>query len=216
MTPNSTNGSKKPIILNVVTPCSRPENLIAVYNSMWAGHIPGFELRWIVIADADEVVPNKYFRVRYGSIETVLGHLAQPSTGHAQMNLALDHYVKPGWVYRLDDDNLMHPDFIDVFLSYAKRGYYGMAFGQIRAKDGYVAPDLKHIDSGQFVLHTTLIGETRWGLHYTADGEFFREVYAKNLGDSRWIVTEKACTYHNRLRGWGDWDERHSSVYTRL
>jgi len=184
--------------INIMTPLTRPINIDRMYSSMW--HLwPDFHLRWIVVAD-DDKDPDVESRLAVTNplIEIVAGHHKQPSTGHAQRNYALDHLTIPGYVYWLDDDNVIHPLFFGKLRRFERQGWKGMLFGQHRAKDGYVSPDLRHIDTGQIVVHTSLIGDTRWGLYYTADGDFIREVYAKD--PDAFIFVDEVATYHNRLR----------------
>lgn len=186
------------ITLNIMTPLSRPINIGKMYTSMW--HIwPDVRLRWIVVAD-DDKDPDVKGRIKTENplIEIVVGHHKEPSTGHAQRNYALDHLTVPGYVYWLDDDNVLHPYFLSRFRELAFDLWLGMLFGQYRFKDGYVSPDLRHIDTGQIVVHTSLIGSTRWGLHYTADGDFIREVYANH--PDNFIIVDEELAYHNRLR----------------
>lgn len=187
------------VTINVMTPLSRPFNIPAMYASMW--HIDrDMRVRWIVVADSHDH-PDVLGRLPAGGdhpyIEIITANHHNPSTGHAQRNFALDKLTVPGYVYWLDDDNILHPGFLGRFRALAMAGWKGMLFGQDRT-EGYVAPDLRHIDTGQIVVHTELIGETRWGLHYTADGDFIREVYEKD--PDAFIIVNDELTYHNRLR----------------
>lgn len=185
------------ITLNVMTPLSRPINIPRIYSSLWHS-FSDLRLRWIVVADADEPV-DVLGRIDCANplIEVVSDNFKQRSTGHAQRNYALDKLTVSGWCCWIDDDNVMHPAFLWEFTKYADAGWKGLIVGQRRG-EGYVSPNLKHIDTGQITVHTDLIGDTRWGLHYTADGDFIREVFEKE--PSEFIIVDEELSYHNRVR----------------
>jgi len=202
MTHSYTNGLETATTLNIVTPCSRPYNLPLLLDSMRVQQIStrSIYVRWIIVADMPKPVSEACVlgdKPRPAFVEIIRDNFEYPSTGHAQMNLALDRHVRPGFVYRLDDDNLMHSSFWEEFARLSVF-FGGIIFAQDRAKDGYVEANIRHVDSGQFVVHTDIIGESRWGLHYTADGDFLREVYHKSPGS--WYLSPVIATYHNRLK----------------
>jgi len=89
--------------------------------------------------------------------------------------------IHDGWVYFLDDDNIIHENFEKAFTSavdkYPQSQWF--CFIQVR-KNGEVylqptdSPCVGNIDSGQVVLTRALIGNSRFPLHsYAADGELF-------------------------------------------
>ena len=168
-------------ILNVITACSRPENLPLLEESLGPGKIL-FELHWLVIHDT-------------GQIES--------RVGNAQKNEALGT-IDAGWVYFLDDDNLMHPRFfpaIDQAIHDAP-GWRGFIFSQDcelfirRASPETVRVD--HIDIAQFVLQRDLIGERRFALPaYNSDGMLIEAIYGEHPGEIAFI--DQVLCFYNRL-----------------
>lgn len=102
-------------LLHIITPCSRPQNLIRIAES-----IPQqIAVKWHIIQDIQRaprvqnleelkaVVPN-----------TVLYEYDQPVFSLGEMKNLVLKQLSPreeDWVYILDDDNLMHPNFLKTF-----------------------------------------------------------------------------------------------------
>ena len=87
--------------INIVTPCSRPENLGAIAGSI---NIPISSYRWIVVFDADEI-PS----IDLPSNAEVYAHRNTESrSGNAQRNFA-NKMIRGGYVLHLDDDTILHP-----------------------------------------------------------------------------------------------------------
>jgi hypothetical protein len=188
--------------LTIITACSRPENLQKIKKSI---NIP---CNWIIVYDSDKEIKN--FDEPW-IIETFTkGGIA----GKKQLNHGLDYCDKDDWVYFLDDDNLLHPDFENVFkimgwyydrinhiLHTSK--YLGCIFAQ-ELVDGMSRVPQKniikvcHVDQAQYLLHMSLIGEKRFIQQYEADGIFIEQIY-KEHEDKIDIINEVLC-YYNKLR----------------
>ena len=91
------------MILNIITPCSRPENLHLISKSI---NIPKENYRWIVVFDFDEL-PDK--ELIPNNCEVYLHRDSDSTAGHAQRNYAID-LIEDGYVYSNDDDTLLHPE----------------------------------------------------------------------------------------------------------
>jgi hypothetical protein len=167
-----------------------------MYRSLWHAY-SDVKLRWIVVADADED-PDVEDRLIQTNplIDIVVGHHLEHAFGHPQRNYALDHLTSPGWCWWLDDDNIMHPHFLQAFRRFVVNGWKGVLIGEQRT-DGYFAPVRGNIDIGQIIVHTDVIGDERWGLYYTADGDFIRALLPKY--DFAYVDEELA--YHNWISG---------------
>ena len=94
------------MFINIITPCSRPENLSKIAKSI---NIPKENCRWIVVHDT--LYPF--------TIDTVDQHREEywikddkSIVGNAQRNYALN-LIKDGWIYFNDDDTIIHPDLWD-------------------------------------------------------------------------------------------------------
>lgn len=167
--------------INIITPCSRPENLSVISKSI---NIPKVAYRWIVVIDGrpedcSATFPKNaeiYFHKKEGSI-----------SGNAQRNYALnliDKQEKPrglrSYVYFLDDDTLLHPDLYSA-IQYIDNDFIHFNQQTIDGKHrvgGIVK--VNQVDSGNVLVSRLLIGDSRWiNRIYNADGVFLEEVFKR-------------------------------------
>lgn len=162
------------MFLNIITPCSRPENLIKISESI---NIPRESYRWIVVFDntalpEKELIPDNcevYLHVDNNSI-----------VGHAQRNYALD-LIKEGHVYFNDDDTIIHSnlwenikDVNSKFISFIQEDKNR----SIRLVGNNIS--VGQIDSHNFILDNSIIGKSRFIVNrYDADGVFANECFKK-------------------------------------
>lgn len=180
-------------MLNIITPCTRPQNLPAIAASI---NIPRQDFRWLVVFDSD-TVPD----CEIPSIAEAYAHTCPESvSGNAQRNYGLELVIR-GHVYFNDDDTTLHEilwpgvkdkleqhDFIS-FPQIYKNGQ-GRLFGH-RIMPG-------SIDSHNFIVAHSICRYIRWRLDsYGADGFFAQECFrdAKNP-----LHTVDALSVYNSLR----------------
>lgn len=185
--------------LTIITACTRYENLPALARSIEPGR-GLFAVTWRVVFDGAKV---KHRDVP-GAVTGVVSHSGS-GWGNYQKNFALDN-IADGWVYFLDDDNIIHPDFFPAM----HRAIYetdasGFAFPQIggagaptkHACPEHMRPD--HIDMAQVMMARELIGASRFALGaYNADGRLIEEVY--NRVPCAWAFLDKSLCFYNYLR----------------
>jgi hypothetical protein len=155
------------MFINIITPCSRPENLHIIAKSI---NIPKENYRWIVVFDLAELphkdlIPDKcevYTHKDPGSI-----------SGNAQRNFAINK-VTHGYLYFNDDDTIIHKDlwtnvkdinkdFITFMQEYTD--------GNLRLDGKAIA--VCHIDSHNYIVSHSIVNDTRWVLNLIeADGIF--------------------------------------------
>jgi len=180
--------------LTVVTPCSRPQNLARLAESLREAE-SHFDLQWLVVHDCrssmcDIPPPAPTF----GKWSWTIMHAASGPgqvAGHAQVNHALDR-INEGLVWRLDDDNLPVPGFfkalneaeqdfpnVDVFLF----GQHAIGrYDEARWPTGVAPPTplTGVMDSAQFVFRREALGGLRFQPDdYKADGAFIEALVAK-------------------------------------
>ena len=160
--------------LNVITPCSRVENLPKIAESLQA--IPTSKLRWIVVFDSPKL-PDKcppeaecYAYWKRGSI-----------AGNAQRNYALDKISK-GHVYLLDDDTLLHPSLWKNIKDLDNHDFISFRQvekgGALRLRGDRI--EVNYIDTGNFIFSHSLPKSTRFiEDKYDADGYFAKELIQK-------------------------------------
>lgn len=195
-------------MFNIVTPVSRPDNLPLIYDGI---KNYGNLITWWVVYDSDAL---SYSEIQKGArlfeSEYWISQSSENGgvTGSRQRNKALD-CVEDGWVYFLDDDNLLHQDLIHTILlnRINNPDIQGYIFNQLMEKGIRIgSPEntkVTHIDTAQFCLRRDLIGDLRFKDDYCADGYFIEELYNKNK--DKFIFLNKELSYYNRLR-WSDYE----------
>lgn len=103
------------LMLDIITPCSRPENLRKIYPSILALEIP---VRWHIIMDtAHQNEEMELFSYDASRVVVELYRDNNPIVSPGRMrNMALRNIPADyrRWIYCLDDDNIMHPRAGDV------------------------------------------------------------------------------------------------------
>jgi glycosyltransferase involved in cell wall biosynthesis len=189
-------------VLHVVTPCSRPENLPKLADSLDVA-TDFFRVTWWIVTDGRTVkdLPNaKHFPDL--NVKTLVCRAKENVAGKAQINLALDK-ITDGWVWVLDDDNTAHPEFFRKLYQIQNPRCAAVAFAQVNRQGGVRsvgAESVKEcsIDQAQFVLRRELIGDERYLQKYTADGEFAERVHKK--GGLVWEFCNEPFTHYNWLK----------------
>ena len=90
--------------LNIITPCTRPNNLHKIFNSI---NIPEINFKWVIVFDADKI-PEVNFNLP-SNCEMYSHKDAKSVTGNCQRQFAKT-FVKHGHIYYHDDDTTLHPN----------------------------------------------------------------------------------------------------------
>jgi len=167
--------------LHVVTPVTRPANLPRLAASLEPLRTH-FAVRWHVVY-SDGSRPDWW--------------------GGWERNQALDA-IKDGWVYCLDDDNLMHPGF-GAALATAMRQHPEarvFVFSQENGLRANADPDLGKVDMGMIAFHhwagwDHYLKELRFEPGYEADFNFFKRLafHTRHI-----VAINEPVTYYNALR----------------
>jgi hypothetical protein len=177
------------MFLNIITPCSRPQNLHLIAESI---NIPKENYRWIVVFDADEI-PDEIPDICEPYTVKVIGSIS----GNAQRNFALD-LITDGHVYFNDDDTIIQSTLWDEI---KEKDADFISFKQAN-KDGSVRLEgieikTNYIDSHNFITSVECI-KSRWVLdRYDADGIFASECF-KNAKQHLYIP--KVLSVYNFLK----------------
>jgi len=180
------------MFLNIITPCSRPENLRIISESI---NIPKENYRWIVVYDGlnlenKDLIPDNcefYYHKNLNS-----------KSGNDQRNFALN-LINNGHVYFNDDDTTLHPDLweninnlTEDFIHFKQNNKNGT----LRLHSEIIK--VGHIDSHNFIVSNNIIGNHRWDIgKYDADGYFAIECF--NNSKSK-IYINKVLSIYNNLR----------------
>ena len=182
--------------INIITPCSRPENLHDIAESII---IPKEQYQWLVVYDADTMPDIKLLPTNaIHTVKKVEGSIS----GNGQRNRALDiiNTDNDSWIYFNDDDTIIHPDLFQTIAQYQDKDF--IHFQQAN-KDGTIrlysnVIEVEQIDSHNFIFKAKLLGDTKWQLDkYDADGYFAKEIYAKSTAP---LYIEKVLSTYNCLR----------------
>ena len=180
------------MFLNIITPCSRPQNLKKISESI---NIPRENYRWIVVFDFNVIPNNEYIP---NNCEYYLHQNPQSTVGHAQRNFALD-LINDGHIYFNDDDTVIYPDLwtnikdlTNDFISFEQLS----KDGTLRLKSNIIKEG--HIDSHNFIVTKELVNDTKFIItHYGADGRFAEACFLKCKNP---IHIPKPLSIYNQLR----------------
>lgn len=179
------------MLINIVTPCSRIQNLQAISESI---NIPKGSYKWFIVFDSDTIpdiekgIDASFYAVKNGD----------SISGNSQRNAAID-LINDGYVLFLDDDTILHQDLWEEVNKCEEDIISWMQClpnGRHRLNSGIY--EVGCIDSGSFMVKREIIGDLRWDIgKYDADGYFAKSV-ARNTKSQRRI--DKYLSYYNFLR----------------
>lgn len=192
----------EPLVV-IITPCSRPENLEKIKESIDLSKIK----RWYISYDCQN--DKMKFIERFPS-EPKIKELkcVRPSiTGNGPRNEALDEIAKSEGkclVCFMDDDNIIHPEFLNKDFKLDKIYTYDIyRWGAPQPGNVLKAGD---IDTAQYLVDIDIIGDLRWGkpgeaesgqTKDAADGDFITTLV--NGHADKWEYIPETLAYYNFL-----------------
>jgi predicted nucleic acid-binding Zn finger protein len=200
--------------ISIITPCIRPENLLRVKES-----IPfEFVHEWIIVYDESQVSNPHLFRddkiKEYSFKDNNSKH------GNAQRNYGLDHLTGDTYVYFLDDDNIIHPQFHTLIQKLEPNRIY--TFDQMRNPNEFPFKqiltgeviEMFHIDTSMFLVDSSLCKHIRWVLdEYASDAIFIVECYSNH--PKQWIYVNQVLSYYNCLNNLELFSKEYSCLQTK-
>jgi glycosyltransferase involved in cell wall biosynthesis len=202
-------------VLHIITRCSRLNNIIKVGESLPTKD-GKLQVQWHVIFDStrlkdidaeilgrlqEEYNAKLYFEFSQG------GDYLYP-----QMNKIIIDNIQEGWIYSLDDDNILHEKLFDNFEALVgfceAEKSIGIVFNQhVAGKDftrvdvRYAKPEnmkVRSIDLAQFILHRSVFNDFNFKGGYDADGKFIERVYESN--PDGFLFIDKILSHYNYLQ----------------
>lgn len=188
------------MLINIMVPVYRTRNLIKINASVpWEYLSIGLEFKlWLVY---DSIEAGFLREIGHETIYLVSNTCGDDFAGHKKRNTFLFH-CKEGYVYFLDDDNLIHPELF--------KNLVGKLDGTSIIMDQYNADDtlrLSHtnpievgkVDVGNVLINRKDIGDLRFEADkYEADGILYNEIFVKRGVPIK--RDSEAKTYYNKLR----------------
>jgi glycosyltransferase involved in cell wall biosynthesis len=179
----------------IVTPSRRPFNAQLIANT-----IPQ-ECEWVVVLD--KTVKNEH------QIENAITIKSNETGfwGNPNRNIGLE-YIKENlnptdndWIYILDDDNIIHPNWWNTVQSYSNTDAGILTWGQVWASgeprtEPTDTPKIAKIDTSQYMVRWSIAKNLRFEHIYEADGIYAEE--AAKQGSVRKL--DQYLGYYNFLR----------------
>jgi hypothetical protein len=184
--------------LVIITPCSRPINLSFVKTSVPFGDL----CKWVIVYDGNHVPSGFSQFLGDPKIEEHV-FASEGISGNPQRNYGLDLVEKEfgddsdnTYLYFLDDDNVVHPNFHKLLDVVDSGKIY--TFNQTgRLKGDRVA--LNAIDTAMFMVSLDACKGLRWVPDkYNADGLFIIDCAKKN--NDRWVYVDNDLSFYNKLQ----------------
>jgi O-antigen biosynthesis protein len=198
-------------LFNIITRCSRTKNLLKIRDSIFN---QSGDVIWYVYFDTTilkDIDAELLSELQDDRIKLFFKKSIPGDYGHQFINDAINN-ISNGWVYILDDDNILHEDFISNLTKYISENTDKKAFIFDQKVDGkdftklnirLAKPEnmkVQHIDMAQFLLKRDLISDKRLKLgDYKADGYFIEDIYVSSPEDF-FFINQILC-YYNYLTG---------------
>ena len=181
-------------MLSIITPCYRQSNLKKLYESINFDKID----KWIIVYDTSK--DRKYEYIYVDNPKIIETECTGGVYGHPQRNHGMK-LVDDGFIYFLDDDNIIHPDFWSIVSSLDDQYFY--TFDQLRNKYGGILYGnnikVKHIDTAMYIVHKKHIKDILFKTNlYDADGHFICDILRQNAQSH--IYIQKIACYYNHLQ----------------
>jgi hypothetical protein len=177
--------------ITIITPCSRPENLSNLLKSIDLSKIA----KWIIVYDTSN---NRSYNHQFSHAQIVELECANGISGNPQRNFGIEQ-VDNGFIYFLDDDNIIHPAFWELTEGLDPTYFY--TFDQQRTEDDILRGRticVCEIDTAMFIVHRHHIRDIRWvESEYIADGLFISDIAQANPRSH--IYIPKIRCYYNYL-----------------
>lgn len=187
--------------LNIITPVSRADNLYILKAIIEQELFEYFDVKWYCVYDSGKEIAIVYNNTHW--IYSVVGGVPN-DYGASQRNVALD-MIKDGWVYFLDDDNVLYRGFgkrvKEIIEQNPSKGAF--VINQVREdRTLFAKPEnisVGNIDTAQIVIKRELINKYRWFDEiYQCDYYFIKRIY-KRHSEKFEFMNENLCHY-NYLR----------------
>jgi glycosyltransferase involved in cell wall biosynthesis len=194
--------------INIITRCTRLDNILKTRDSIFT--TDKFNITWYVVFDTSSIkdLDGNIMSELYScgaNLNFIKGE--DGDFGHNLINKTIDK-IEDGWVYIIDDDNIIHENFYEEIYKAIKKykNKTGFVFNQKVGGRDFTGLDIRiaspenmrvqHIDMAQFFLHRKLISNHRIPkMMYVGDGVFIEELY-KSKSEEFVFINKTLCHYN--------------------
>jgi len=194
--------------IHIITRCTRLSHLAEIKKTVF--NTDKFNVTWYIIFDTNviqEVSVETIILLNEERIKTTYRKSDDGDHGHQLINDTIDS-IKDGWVYVVDDDNIIHENFYERVYQIIKENKKSTAiiFDQKVGGIDFTKLDIREcgkdlvkvgkIDMAQFLLRRDLIGNYRIPKgHYVGDGMFIEEIFNEN--EKKFVFVNEVLCYYN-------------------
>ena len=195
--------------INIITRCTRTSNLLTIKEGVLDAP-KGVTVNWHIVFDTGalkdidaEVLSNltDTVNVKLHFVKGQRGGLLYPEVSD------IIRTIKSGWIYLLDDDNIIHDDFYKTIKASIKNLPVAQVHivSQLVAGKDFTGQEIRvasrentafqKIDIAQMVINRSIFDTHSFSANYAADGFFIEEVL-KTHGDSFVWIDKVLCHYN--------------------
>jgi glycosyltransferase involved in cell wall biosynthesis len=159
------------------------------------------ECKWVIVYD-QKVKEEDIINVENAIIlhSPCTGHYGNPNRNYA-LEYLKDQLTDKDWLYVLDDDNIIHPDWYNKVCSNLENNsmiHWGQCFSNgAHRVDAPTTPKSGAIDTAQYMVRWNIAKNIRYKELYEADGFYAEDCF--NVAGSSLRIEEDLC-YFNYLR----------------
>lgn len=195
--------------INIITRCTRTSNLLTIKEGVLNAP-KGVTVNWHIVFDTGalkdidaEVLSNltDTVNVKLHFVKGQRGGLLYPEVSD------IIKTIKSGWIYLLDDDNIIHEDFYKTIKASIKNLPIAQVHivSQLVAGRDFTGQEIRvasrentafqKIDIAQMVINRSIFDTHSFSANYAADGFFIEEVL-KTHGDAFVWIDKVLCHYN--------------------
>ena len=177
--------------ITIITPSYRIDNLLKLEKSINFDYVN----EWIIVYDKSKMSKNPNIFKNNDKIKEYL-HSSKGISGNPQRNYGLTKISNlDTYIYYLDDDNIIHPQFYRLLNVLVKNKIY--TFNQTNRLKGNNIK-MGSIDTAMFLIDYSLCKNISWIPEcYEADGYYITDCY--NLHKNKHIFIDNDLCYYNEL-----------------
>lgn len=178
-------------ILQIITPCSRPQNLQKIKENI--EQIVTVTYDWYIIFDDKTDMIN----IISDNVK-VFKNNQSGNFGNKERNIGLKYKDDYKFVYFLDDDNLLHDNFMELFnyIDEISDIYVFNQENRLQSGTNKVCSE-NQIDTACFLIKSSIIKNNEWNpTIYAADARFIADLQYRSVVK---FIPKTFCKY-NALR----------------